>query len=161
MDIVLMISKIPMITNPVIRESALPDLSGPTKDRSASVRVSALNQLNGMFQGYVGCRCQENMNVLGHHNELVNSKSTFAAIAIDSLQEKANVIIDNEQSSALPGGKRYEVSSGRRDQSSGLPERTSAAKAAIFAKPKSARVELVPFPVFFVFGCFILEHLNG
>jgi hypothetical protein len=60
----------------------------------------------------------------------MQSKRTFATIAIESLEEQTHIILNNEQTSSLPGRERYEVGSGRRNQSSGLQEQTSAAKAA-------------------------------
>jgi hypothetical protein len=59
--------------------------------------------------------------------------TAFAAISIQSLQEQECVVFDDQQSSALPSRKSYEVGSGRGDESSRLQEQTSAAKAAIFA----------------------------
>ena len=43
------------------------------------------------------------MNVLGHHDEGVKLKANLAAITIYSLQEQANIVFDDKQSSALPG----------------------------------------------------------
>jgi len=43
------------------------------------------------------------MNVFRHDNERVDLESAFSAIAVHRLQEKANIILNNKQSSALPG----------------------------------------------------------
>jgi len=96
------------------------------------------------------------MDVLGHEDEGMELKLSFAAIAVKSVQEEADIVLDNEEPSALPRREGNEVSSGRRDESSRLQEQTSAAKAAIFAQPKPARVELVPFPVVFLVKVLIL-----
>jgi hypothetical protein len=90
------------------------------------------------------------MDMLGHNDEGVNLKAAFSPMAVHGLQEKPDVVLDNEESSALPRREGDEVSSGRGDESSRLQEQTSAAEAAIFAQPKPARVELVPFPIDFV-----------
>ena len=68
-----------------------------------------------------------------HHNERVEFKAPFASVTVDRLQEEANVVLDHEEPSTLPGGKRDEISSGRGDESYRLQKRTSAAEAAIFA----------------------------
>ena len=73
------------------------------------------------------------MDVLGHHHKGVELESAFAAVAIQSLQEKMHEVLDDEQSSALPCRERHKICSGRRDESSRLQEQTSAAEAAIFA----------------------------
>jgi hypothetical protein len=72
------------------------------------------------------------MDVLGHEDEGMELKVPFAAIAVKSVQEEADIVLDNEEPSALPRREGNEVSSGRRDESSRLQEQTSAAKAAIF-----------------------------
>lgn len=88
--------------------------------------------------------------MFGHYDEGINLKSAFAAVPIQRLEKKTDVVLDHKQSASLPGRESYEISSGRGDDSSRLQEQPSAAKAAIFAKPKPARVKLVPFPVNFV-----------
>jgi hypothetical protein len=86
-----------------------------------------------MFEGHVVGRSEQEVDMLRHDNERVNSKPAFASISIEGLQKKACVVLDNEQPSALPCRERNEISSGRGDESSWLQEQTSAAKAAIFA----------------------------
>ena len=73
------------------------------------------------------------MHVLGHDNEGMDLKSTFAAVAVHRLQEEFDAIFNDEQAASLPRQKRYEISSRRGEESSRFQERTSAAKAAIFA----------------------------
>jgi len=88
--------------------------------------------------------------MFGHNDESVELKVPFATITINALQKDPYVVLDHEQSPSLPGRESNEVSSGWGDESSRLQEQTSAAKAAIFAWRKSARGQLVPFPVVFV-----------
>jgi hypothetical protein len=73
------------------------------------------------------------MDMLGHQNEGVQFVAAFAAVSVESLQEQARVVFDNEEPSTLPRREGHEIGSGRGDQSSRLQEHTSAAKAAIFA----------------------------
>ena len=73
------------------------------------------------------------MHMFGHEDKGVNLKSTFAAIAVERLKEEADIVLDHEESSSLPSRESYEVGSGRGKEASRLQERTSAAKAAIFA----------------------------
>jgi hypothetical protein len=42
------------------------------------------------------------MDGFGHENEGLNLKSAFAAISVRSFQEEADIVFDNEKSSALP-----------------------------------------------------------
>lgn len=98
------------------------------------------------------------MNVFGHDHKRVYFESTFTPVPIHSYEKEAHVIFDDKESASLPRGERYEISSGRKDESSRFQEQTSAAKAAIFDQPKSARVKLVPFPVVFSCKGFVLEQ---
>ena len=132
-NVVLMVGEIFVIANSVIGEAALPDFAFATEDGSEGVRVSAFDQLNRMLKSYVLGRSQQKVDVFAHEDEGVKLIAAFAAISVESYEEKTNVVLDNEQSSALPCGESYEVGSGWGDESSRLQEQTSAAKAAIFA----------------------------
>jgi len=121
------------LSNSMVGESALPDFTSTPSSLSERMRVSALDQLNGVFEGYIDCRREEKMNMLWHYDEGVNFKASFATVAIHCLKQGAHVVFYNEQFSAMPCRKSYEISSGRRDESSMLQEHTSAAKSAIFA----------------------------
>ena len=48
------------------------------------------------------------MDMFGRYEESMKLKSAFAAIAVQSLQEEADVILNHEESSPLPGRERYE-----------------------------------------------------
>lgn len=54
-NVILVMQEILVIPNPVIRESALPDFSFAANKRSKGVRVSALDELDGAFEGDVAC----------------------------------------------------------------------------------------------------------
>jgi len=131
-NIVLVMAEVSVVTNSVIGESSLPDFPIAADDRSKGVRVSALDELNGMFKRHVCCGSKQEMRMFRHEDEGVNLKSTFAAVSMESLQEKARVVLDNQQPSTLPRRKGYEIGSGWGDESSWLQEQTSAAKAAVF-----------------------------
>jgi len=133
MDIVSMMHIVLNVPNPMIGESALPDFTSAANQTPEGVGVSALDQLNRVFEGYLGRRSQQEMNMLRHDNECMDFKSAFTAISIHRLQEESDVIFNNEEPSALPCCEGNEISSGRRNQSSRLQEQTSAAKAATFA----------------------------
>jgi hypothetical protein len=67
------------------------------------------------------------MYMLGHQNKRMQLISALAPMPVERLQENPDVRFDNEQSLALPRGERHEISSRRRDESSGLQGETSAA----------------------------------
>jgi len=69
------------------------------------------------------------MNMLGHKDEGMELKSAFVAISVQSFQEKADIVLDDEESATLPRREGDEISSGRRDESSRLQEQTSAAES--------------------------------
>jgi hypothetical protein len=102
MNVILMVQEINVIANPMIRKPALPDFSLSANHRSEGVRVSALDELNGMFERYGVSWRQEKMDMFGHNHERVELKAAFAAIAIKSLQEEADIIVYHKQPSSLP-----------------------------------------------------------
>jgi hypothetical protein len=128
-----MVHEILIIANSVIGKSALPDFPLATENRAAGVRESALGQWNGMLNGYFARGRHKKMNVFRHQHACVNLKPTFAPIPIYGYKKKPRIIFNHEQFAPLPGRERYEVSSGRRDESSRFQKQTSAAKAASFA----------------------------
>ncbi len=132
MNVVLVADEILVIANPVVRESPLPDLSLATEDRPEGVGVSAFDQLDRVLQRDIDGGSQQEMNVLGHEDERMQSIAAFAAISVESLQEEANIVLDNEKFSTLPRRESDEVGSGRGDESSRLHEQTSAAKRRVF-----------------------------
>jgi hypothetical protein len=74
------------------------------------------------------------VNRFGHEDEGVDLKSPFAAMSEEGLKEEADIVFDDEESTTLPSREGDEKSSGRRDESSRLQERTSATESrAIFA----------------------------
>jgi len=85
MDVILMMDEVLIIPNPVIRESALPDLAFSSDDFSQSVRISAFDELHGVLECHVLRWSKEQMDVFRHHNEGVDLKAAFTAIAIESL----------------------------------------------------------------------------
>jgi hypothetical protein len=87
----------------VIGEPALPTFALAAEDFSESVRVSAFDELDGVFDSDVVRWRKKQMDVFGHEDERMNLKPAFAAVAIDSLQEKTNVVLDHKQPAALPG----------------------------------------------------------
>ncbi len=122
-----------IIADSVIGESTLPDLPLSAKDRTEGVRVSAFDELNRVLKRDVGRGSQQEMDMLWHEDKGMDLKSALVAIVIKSFEKEACIILDYKQPSLLPRRESYEVSSGRRDESSGLQEQTSAAKAAFFA----------------------------
>jgi hypothetical protein len=131
LDVVLVIQEILGVANTMIGETALPDFAFPAEDFSEGVGVAALDKLDGVLDSYIMGRSQQKMNMLGHEDEGV--ELIAAAITVESFQEEADVIFDDEESSTLPSRESDEIGSGRGDESSRLQEQTSAAKAAIFA----------------------------
>ena len=129
MDVISMMDKINVVANPVIGESALPDLLIASDQASEFVGVRAFDQLDCAFDGYVDGGSQQQMHVFGHDNEGVQSVSSFAAIAVDSFQEEADIDFDGEQLSAMESREGCEIGSRRGEESSRLQERTSAARS--------------------------------
>jgi len=128
-----MICEILSVANPVVGETALPDFSFSAEDRSQGMRVTAFDQLDSVLKRHVFGGSEQKVGVLGHEDEGMDLVAAFAAISVESLQEKADIVLDYEQTATLPSGEGNEISSRRGDESSRLQEQTSAAKAEIFA----------------------------
>jgi hypothetical protein len=133
MDVILVMLVIPGVSNPVIGESALPDFPLSAKYCAQRMRRSALNELNGMFERYVFGGSEQQVDMLWHNDESVELIATVPAVTVESCQEDSCVVLDNKKPSAPPSAEGYKVSSGGRNESSGLQDRTSAAKAASLA----------------------------
>ena len=103
MDIVFVVDAVRFIANSVIREAALPDFALAAKDGSKGVRVSAFDELDGVLERYIVRRGEQQMDVFGHENEGMELESSFTTIAVESLQKETDVVLNDEQSSALPG----------------------------------------------------------
>jgi hypothetical protein len=103
MNVILMVHEITIISNPVVSESALPDFLLSSQEISERMRISAFDELNGMFEGDAVCGSEEKVDVLGHQDEGVNLESTLATITVEGLQEGLDIVFDNEQSPTLPG----------------------------------------------------------
>jgi hypothetical protein len=99
--------------------------------------------------------------MLGHQNKRVQFVPALAAVAIKSFQKNTDVRFNHEQSAALPSHKSDEVSSRRRDESRRVQSEPQRLKAASGSELKLARVELVPFPVVFRAGIFVLGKKRG
>ena len=131
MNVILMMRKVFRVPDSVIRESALPDFALATEDLAESMRIRAFDQLDRVLDRNVVGRSDQQMNVFGHHDERMNLETSFAAVSIESLKKQSNIILDDEQPASLPCRECHKVSSGRRDESSRLQDRTSAAEAAL------------------------------
>ena len=129
MDVISMMHEINVATNSMIGESSLPDLLIAANDRPEFVGVVAFDQLDCAFDGYVVRRSQGQMSKLRHDDEGVQGVSAFAAIAIKSFQEETDIDFDREQLAAMKRRECHEISSRRRDESSRLQGKPSAAES--------------------------------
>ena len=117
-----MMHEILVISNSVVRESALPDFAPATQNRPEGVRVPAFDELNRMLERHTVRRCKEKMYMLGHEHKCMNEEASLASVSKHGYEEKPDVIFDDEESAPLPCRERYEVSPGRGDESSRLQE---------------------------------------
>ena len=131
-DVVSVMKKILVVTNPMIGEASSPDFASAANQISEGMGIAAFDQLHRVFQRYVVRRSKQQVHMFRHDDERVDLKSSFATISIKGLKKESNVVLDYEQSPSLPCRECYKVGSGRRDEPSWLQERTSAAKAAVF-----------------------------
>jgi len=127
MNVILMMREINFVADPVVGESSLPHFSFAANDSAEFMRICAFDQLNSPLDGHVQGGSQQQMHMLGHQNKRMQLIPALAAMPVERLQENPDVRFDNEQAAAVPRRERHEISSGRRDESSGLQGETSAA----------------------------------
>jgi len=119
MDVDAVPSEVIGVANAMVRETSLPDFT--TADLLARrVRISALDELHGAFDGDVESRRDEKVNVIGHDDEFVKQESLLAAVVVKRLEEKACVGFNDEESAALERRRGDEVCAWGRDQASGF-----------------------------------------
>jgi hypothetical protein len=106
------------IADTMIRKPLLPNLAAANFD-AHSVGISSFDQLHCAFQRNIRSRRQEQMNVIGHHDECVQLESSLPAIAVKGFQEKPRVRLDDKQSPSLESREVHKISSGRRNPSGG------------------------------------------
>jgi len=87
MNVVPVIRKIPIVPDAVISESRLPDFALTAEDVAESMRVSALDELNGMFNRHIASRREEHMDVFRHDNEGMQLKASFTSVSVHGFQE--------------------------------------------------------------------------
>ena len=80
-----------------------------------AVRIAAFDQLHCTFNGDIGGRRNEHMEVIGHDDEGVELEAPLAAIVVQSFQEESGIGFDDEEPSALEGCRAHEIRSGWRD----------------------------------------------
>ena len=129
MNVISMMHEIHAIPNPMIGETALPNLALSSENAAEFVRIGAFDQLDGTFDCHIDGGSQQEMHVLGHNDKGVQFISAFASILIERLQENPGVGFDDEQFAAIPSRKSREISSGRGDEASRFQGRTSAAES--------------------------------
>jgi hypothetical protein len=159
MNIVSMMNEIHPVANSMIGESALPDLALSANDSAKLVRICAFDQLNGPLDGYVRCRREQQVNVLGHDDERVQSVAALAAMPIECLQEEPHVRFNDEQLAAIPRREGQEISSKRGEESSRLQGKTSAAESRTsFQTLNWHEWNSCPSRLFFVLGVSFRER---
>lgn len=87
------------------------------------------------------------MNMIRHKDKRVQYEATFAPVMIKSLEEQSRMRFDHKQSASLPRREGHKIRSRRRDESYRFQEKPQRLKPNVLIQSKSARVELVPFPM--------------
>ena len=87
MNIVPVMNEVLSIANPVIGKSTLPDVRVAPDKSVERVRVSALDQLDGALDGYILSRCEQEMHMIGHKDEGMQTIPAFAAVVKECFEE--------------------------------------------------------------------------
>jgi hypothetical protein len=96
-DVIQVMYEVSAISNPVVRESALPDLGVAADEGTEFVRVSAFDQLNRALNSCIKSRSHQEVNMFRHYDKGMKLIAAFTAIAIKSFQKNTHVIFNDEQ----------------------------------------------------------------
>jgi hypothetical protein len=105
MNIIPMMNEVLNVADSMIGESAPPDFRVAPHERAEFVRVRALDELDGAFDGHARSRGKQEMDMIGHSNEGMQRVAPFAAVVRKSFEEQSGIVFDNEQSSIMPGAE--------------------------------------------------------
>ncbi len=95
MNVLTMLLKILLISNPMVRKPSLPDLLR-SKQNSKLIRISTLNQLYRSLQSNTRRRSKEQMHMLRHDHECMERKLPFPTIGKHSFKEQSRIVLDDE-----------------------------------------------------------------
>ncbi len=152
MHILLVKIKVESIPNSVIGKSSLPYLRVSADQAPECMRISALDQLHGTFDGYFASGSEQEMNMIGHEDKGMQCKAPLAPILVNSFHEQSRVRFNDEESAPLPYRKGHKIGSWRRDESYRLQEKPQRLKPNTISKPNSARVNSCPSRSVFLRG---------
>jgi hypothetical protein len=96
----------------MVGESTLPNFLLASEDPAKLVRISSFDQLHHAFQRFVD-GCDQEMHVLGHDDEGMQTKCVLASVRVDCLQKELGVIFHDEKARALKCQESDEVSAWR------------------------------------------------
>jgi len=83
-----MLLKTCIVDNSYIGESALPYLALKSKFAFRTKRKTAFDKLHSLFQALCSRNCQENVQVIGHDDEIVNLELAGADIRAQNVDQE-------------------------------------------------------------------------
>ena len=117
MNVIPMMSEVLSITNPMIRETALPNFRLAPDQGAERMGIPSFDQLERALDGHVVRRGKQEMNVIRHEHEGVQGVLSFATVVEKSLKKQSCVVLDLKQSSTIPCGEGYKMGPWTREQS--------------------------------------------
>ena len=66
-------------------------------------RESSFDQLDCLFERDIRCGCEKDVQVIWHHHERMQGKSTLFAIVSEDIEKKGSVGVDFEERAAIGG----------------------------------------------------------
>jgi hypothetical protein len=116
MNVIPMMSEVLSITNPMIRETALPNFRLATDQGAERMGIPSFDQLERALDGHVARRGKQEMNVIRHEHKGVQGVLIVATVVEKSLKKQSCVVLNLKQSSTIPCGEGYEIGSWRRKE---------------------------------------------
>jgi hypothetical protein len=90
------------VVDAMVGEAPLPDFACVAVLALHSKREAALDELHGFFEGHVGRGGQEQVNVIGHDDEVVEGESSGTNRGAENVDEEYGVALRLEQTFAHP-----------------------------------------------------------
>ena len=94
------------VSDPVLVITLLPNLMVQVLLLRCAKGESSLDELHGFFERYQRRRCEDQVNVIAHEDELVNLKPLFGPILTKYVEEEIAQRVGLQHESSFPGRKR-------------------------------------------------------
>jgi len=102
-----------VIANAVIHETCLPYFKSKMNFTFRAKRKPALDELQCLFQRYFRCGCEQQMEMVGHDDKVMQQKPPLSSIIRKNIDQKLSHAIGLEKRATSGCGRAHEKCTGR------------------------------------------------